>query len=284
MSAWTRRWAGSSSICGSADVPVRHGDDPAHLLAHQYADSRNLSARMVLHERFSENRQPLRGWLFDRLADVPPDARVLEVGCGPGTLWVENRERIPAGWRLHLTDFSPGMAAEASAALAAARITAQVSVADACRLPFADGSADLVLAHGMLYHVADRPQALAELRRVLADGGRLHAWTVGEAHLRELDALVRRLAPELDTGATGSGRFGLENGAAQLAAHFHHVYREDYPDGLWVTEVEPLVDYVRSWGEPGAGALARLRAEVGEIIARDGGFRVTKSSGLFICS
>ena len=164
-------------------MPVQHGDDPAHLLAHQYADSRNLAARMALHERFSVNPKPLRQWLFDRLRDVPADARVLEVGCGPGTLWVENRERIPPGWQLHLTDFSPGMAAEAEAALAQAGITAEVSVADACELPFADGSADLVLAHGMLYHVADRPRALAELRRVLADGGQLHAWTVGADHL-----------------------------------------------------------------------------------------------------
>lgn len=279
-----RRWPASSSICGSADVPAQHGDDPAHLLAHQYADSRNLAARMALHERFSVNPKPLRRWLFDRLRDAPASARVLEVGCGPGTLWVENRERIPPGWRLHLTDFSPGMVREATAALLQAEITAEVSVADACRLPFADGSADLVLAHGMLYHVADRPRALAELRRVLAPGGQLHAWTVGEAHLCELDALVRRLAPELDTGATGSGRFGLENGAGQLAAQFRHVHRVDYPDGLWVTEVEPLADYVRSWGEPDAAALNRLRAEVGEMISRQGGFRVTKSSGVFICS
>lgn len=239
---------------------------------------------MALHQRFSVNPKPLRQWLFDRLRDAPADARVLEVGCGPGTLWVENRERVPPGWQLHLTDFSPGMASEAKAALAQAGITAEVSVADACQLPFADGSADLVLAYGMLYHVADRPRALAELRRVLADGGQLHAWTVGADHLRELDALVQRLAPGLDTGATGASRFGLENGAGQLAAQFRHVRRDDYPDGLWVTEVGPLVDYVGSWGDPDAGALDRLRAEVREIIARQGGFRVTKSSGVFICS
>jgi SAM-dependent methyltransferase len=267
-----------------SDVPVQRGEDPDHLRTRQYADSRNLTARMALHERFSVNRRPLRRWLFDRLPLDTTGARVLEVGCGPGTLWVENRDRIPDSWRLHLTDLSPGMADEARTALAAAGIEAEVSVADVRELPFADRSADLVLAHGMLYHVPDRPRALAELRRVLAPGGQLHVWTVGRDHLRELDLLVRRLAPGVDTGATGAGRFGLENGAEQLAAHFQHVRREDYPDGLWVTEPQPVAAYVSSWGDVEPGALDRIRDEVAAVIQREGGFRVTKASGVFICS
>jgi SAM-dependent methyltransferase len=265
-------------------VPVQRGEDADHLRTEQYADSANLAARMALHERFSVNPRSLRSWLFDRLPQRPADARVLEVGCGPGTIWVENRDRIPPGWRLQLTDFSPGMADEARSALAAAGIEAQVSVADVRELPFADGSADLVLAHGMLYHVPDRPRALAELRRVLTAGGQLHAWTVGRDHLRELDRLVRQLAPWLETGASGSGRFGLENGREQLEAHFQHVRRDDYPDGLWVTEAEPVARYVASWGPVDAGTLDRVRAQVDASIQRDGGFRITKSSGVFVCS
>ncbi len=264
-------------------MPGIRGEDPDHLRTVQYADSRNLAARMALHDRFSVNRQPLRQWLFDRLPAEPADARVLEVGCGPGTLWVDNAGRIPPGWRLHLTDLSAGMVDEARIALGRAGVSAEMSVADVRELPFPDASFDLVLAHGMLYHVPDRPRAIAELRRVLAPGGQLHAWTVGRDHLRELDELARRLAPGLDTAATSGHRFGLENGAEQLAAQFQHVRRDDYPDELWVTEAKPVAAYIASWGQVEPEVLERVRDEVAGIIHREGGYRVTKSSGVFIC-
>ena len=265
-------------------LPGIRSEDPDHLRAVQYADSRNLAARMALHDRFSVNRQPLRQWLFDRLPAEPADARVLEVGCGPGRLWVDNHRRVPPGWRLHLTDLSQGMVDEAWRALSAAGLKAELSVADVRGLPFPDASFDLVLAHGVLYHVPDRPRAIAELRRVLAPGGQLHAWTVGRDHLRELDELARRLAPGLDTAASAGDRFGLENGGAQLAAAFEHVRRDDYPDGLWVTEAEPVAAYLASWGAVEPGVLDRVRDEVAAVIAREGGYRVTKASGVFICS
>lgn len=59
----------------------------------QYRDASNLNARIALHERFSTNPHPLLRWLFDRL-ELPPEGRILEIGCGTGKLWVENLERI----------------------------------------------------------------------------------------------------------------------------------------------------------------------------------------------
>ncbi len=49
---------------------------------------------------------------------------------------------------------------------------AGLTVADAARLPLADGVADVTLAAHMLYHVPDRRAAAAELRRVTRPGGR----------------------------------------------------------------------------------------------------------------
>src|SRR5579859_7250150 len=83
-----------------------------HLLNHQYHDASNLNARMALHARFSVNGYGWHRWVFDQFY-LPPQARLLELGCGPGTLWAKNHDRIPKGWNILLSDFSAGMLEEA---------------------------------------------------------------------------------------------------------------------------------------------------------------------------
>jgi ubiquinone/menaquinone biosynthesis C-methylase UbiE len=73
---------------------------------------------------------------------------VLEVGCGDGNIWRENLDRIPPGWRLTLTDFSPGMVDAARAVLGD---RAEYAVADVQELPFSDASFDAVIANHMLF-------------------------------------------------------------------------------------------------------------------------------------
>lgn len=72
-------------------------------VAKQYRTSVNLDARMALHARFSTNPYPWMRWVFDHFA-LPAECRVLELGCGTGALWAANRERIPAGWDITLSD------------------------------------------------------------------------------------------------------------------------------------------------------------------------------------
>ncbi len=91
-----------------------------------------------------------------------------------------------------LSDFSPGMIEEAQHNLADAGRPFAFERIDAQAIPFADASFDMVIANHMLYHVPDRPQALAEIRRVLRPGGRLYAATGGANHLREIGELVQR--------------------------------------------------------------------------------------------
>jgi hypothetical protein len=83
-------------------------NDPHYLIAEQYRDASNLNARIQIHRRFSTNTYGWTRWLFDIIgAAAGPD--VLELGCGQGNLWAQNLGRVPADWRITLTDFSPGM-------------------------------------------------------------------------------------------------------------------------------------------------------------------------------
>lgn len=240
--------------------------DPEYLKDEQYRDESNLRARIELHRRFSTAEQPWHRWVFDQL-DFPAEANILEVGCGPAELWAQNRERIPEGWRLTLADLSPGMVEEARRALGD---RADYRVADITDLPFEDESFDGVIANHMLYHVSDRPRAYREVARVLRPDGLFYCSTNGGDHLKELKELYVRSEP---------WGFRLEDAGEELRAAFADVHVEVFPDGLAVTEVEPVVAFVHSM-DPGIEGFEEI---VRRRIESEGVFRVTKVGGLFRC-
>ena len=71
------------------------------------------------------------------------------------------------------TDISPGMLRALSATARGFGLTVRTVEADAERLPFADGSFDLVVGHAVLHHLPGLDRAVAEFHRVLAPGGTL---------------------------------------------------------------------------------------------------------------
>ena len=258
--------------------------DQDYLLSQQYRDETNLNARIALHQRFSTNQQGWFPWLFEQLS-LPPRCRILELGCGPGDLWLQNLERIPSGWHMTLSDLSAGMVRRAQRSLADRSQAFDFQVIDAQSIPFADGSCDAVFANHVLYHVPDRDKALSEMRRVLRPGGKLYASTVGEAHLRELYHLVGQIDAEaFGYDDSACEPFLLENGGIQLSRWFTEVRLHRYDDGLIVTEAEPLIAYILSTAttpEVPGGKLAALRTLVEHELASNGSILITKDSGLF---
>lgn len=258
--------------------------DRAYLREEQYRDGRNLDARVRLHQQFSVHTGSLNRWLFEH---TPAEAarHVLELGCGPGHFWRETRDLRPPAWRVVCTDLSPGMVAEARRELNS-EAGLRFAAADAQALPFPDGCFDLVLANFMLYHVPDRPRALAEVRRVLRPGGQFAAATVGRGHMGGLRELVQRFVPDLPPEVLAqSQHFLLENGAEQLAPFFADIRLERQPNALHVTETEPLVDYVLSlWGyrEALIGREQAFAAFVADEIARSGAIHIAKETGLLL--
>jgi SAM-dependent methyltransferase len=253
-------------------------------LREQYKDGANLSARVRLHARFSTNRYGIFRWIFDCVA-AAPTARILELGTGTALFWTQNADRIPSGWRATLSDFSPGMIAEARARLEAVPHQFEYLQTDAQALPFADRSFDAVIANHMLYHVREIPRALAEIRRVLVPGGRCYAATMGLGNMREFDQMVRRFIGVPMTVAPT--RFGLENGLEMMRAAFPSVQCDRYEDSLVITESQPLLDYFNSTRRRDQATpeqLAALRAYLDGEIAAHGAIPMTKDTGLLIAT
>ena len=101
---------------------------------------------------------------------LPIYARALEVGAGTGYFTL-NLMRAGVIEHATCTDISPGMLATLSANAERLGLAVETVSADAERLPFPDGSFDLVFGHAVLHHIPDLAAAFGEFARVLAPGG-----------------------------------------------------------------------------------------------------------------
>jgi ubiquinone/menaquinone biosynthesis C-methylase UbiE len=257
--------------------------DQQYLKTDQYRDSSNLDARVVLHQRFSVNPYGWFKWVFDTLLNLPEDAKILELGCGPAYLWKENISRIPAGWRITLSDFSPGMLDAAWRNLVVTGRAFQFKEIDAQSIPFEDETFDAVIANHMLYHVPDRQRGLAEIRRVLKPNGRLFATTIGKDHLKEISNWIQRVNSETNFVSFGS-TFTLDNGLEPLKQFFSQVMLSRYPDSLQVTEVKHIIAFIRSTihvPEVIEEELIKLENELEQELEEKGKIFISKDSGMF---
>jgi ubiquinone/menaquinone biosynthesis C-methylase UbiE len=257
--------------------------DQQYLKTDQYRDSTNLDARVVIHQRFSTNPYGWFKWVFDTLLKLPEDAKILELGSGPGYLWKENVSRIPSGWNITLSDLSSGMVDAAWRNLVVTGRTFQFKEIDAQSIPFEDETFDAVIANHMLYHVPDRPKAIAEIQRVLKPSGILISTTVGYGHLKELNEWLRRVSGGKAVEPMPIS-FTLENGGEQLQPYFSKVDLHRYEDSLHVTEIEPLVAYFETSffsKDIVAKTLSEIRTEWETQLKEKGKIFIAKDSGLF---
>ena len=310
-------------------------------LKQQYLNSSNIGARISLHAKYAVNKQGWFPWIFEQCGiteqktsaggagqgtdgdQANAGIRVLELGCGNGSFWLENWERIPRDRRMHvvLSDQSEGMLREAKRALlgrggmkdsegrdeiqknAESRNGGKLKndrdvmekgnagfefrVIDFHEIPCENEEFDLVIANHVLFYARDFDRVLGEIRRVLKPGGRLICSTYGTRHMKEISTLAAEFDDRIILAAQSLYEvFGKENGEGILKPYFDSVEWRQYEDHLLVTEAEDLVDYIISCHGNQNRFIVNDYKTFRQFVETKihRGFYVTKDAGVFVAT
>ena len=207
----------------------------------QYAISTNLNTRISIHNKYSTNKQGFGNWIFSHY-EISDGARVLELGCGTGSMWKGQEGLIKKCSELVLSDFSEAMVETTKNAIGELPNAAYRKI-DIQNIPYEAATFDVVIANMMLYHVPDLSKGLSEVRRVLKQNGKFYCATYGEHGIVEY---LSKLLGDYGVEDNVNKNFTLQNGEKILSSVFEKVERKDYEDSLAVTNIEDLVDYIYS--------------------------------------
>ncbi len=144
--------------------------------------------------RLLMNEARLKGQLIEN-ARIPPASRVLDVGCGTGTLLLMVEKSLPEA-RLYGLDGDEGILKIASGKIRKTDRKMQLEQAMAFEMPYVDGSFERVLTSLTLHHLSEENLrgTLEEIWRVLAVGGELHIADFSGGH-RQAGHLVSHFKP-----------------------------------------------------------------------------------------
>ncbi len=185
-----------------------HGHHESVLRSHRWRTAANSAAYLLPH--------------------LAPGMRVLDVGCGPGSITIDIAALVAPGEVVGVDAAEEPQMEAREAAAGAGLANVSFQTADGMALPFEDGTFDVVHAHQVLQHVPDPVGMLREMRRVTRPGGLVAArdsdyaaftWHPGVPALDEWLELYHRVA-RASGGEPDAGRSLL---AWAHGAGFHDV-------------------------------------------------------------
>ena len=250
----------------------------------QYKSDKNLNLRSNLHS-YNNNKVDWDKWCFNQI-DFIKNARILELGCGPGKLWYKNKDNIDNTLNITLSDFSKSMLKIAKDKLQEINQNFIYKEINAEDIPYEDESFDVVIAQHMLYFVPNIEKALAEIKRVLSQGGMFYVSANSCDSMAELNKLAEKFAPNLGLDNNGfSNRFDLENGKSILEKYFSEINIEILEGKIIVDDAKPVVSYKASTIQGSSILVGEKKKEftkyLEDYIRKNGNISITTKTCMF---
>lgn len=220
------------------------------------------------------------------LAGIGPGDRVLDVAAGTGEPAMTVARRVGPTGSVLATDIAPNVLAYARRAAAAQGLSnVETRVMDGEHLELPDVAFDAVLSRVGLIYFPDRQRALAEIRRVLAPGGRIAAMVYSTAENNPFFSIpidiIRRRA-QLPPPAPGHpGPFSLGGSGVLEEAYRQAGFREIAIRTVAAPlRMASVAEYVR-FADEAFGALHQMLAGVTEAEREATWDEITRELGQF---
>ena len=169
-------WARSTALRSHSEAPIYSLRQKRWELQYESGSATDYDAKYHTGVCYRRMDQRLARLVEAALPETQEPRRVLDLGCGPGSL-MPYLSSIP-NVELVGVDLSPEMIDIARSKYP----WIAFEVGDCEALAFADGSFDAVLCSGMLHHLPSLRATLEEIRRLLKPGGALIAREPNEDH------------------------------------------------------------------------------------------------------
>lgn len=186
------------------------------------------------------------GYFLDR---VRPGQRILDIGCGPGSITLDLAALVGEEGRVTGVDFSAE--AIAAARLAAADrgdVVTEFLVGDVFELDLEPASFDVVHAHQVMQHLTDPVAALEAMARfvkpggILAAGRRLRAW----AHQADLHVVLARSSAWSYATTESAAWWGNSQAERVTSSSFAQRAADQ---GVTPEQLTAMADDWRTWGQ-----------------------------------
>lgn len=105
------------------------------------------------------------------LPHIQPHHKILDLGCGPGTITADLAAQVPQGGVIGIDAVETVISQARDHGKSRGLTNLTFQTGDANNLPFNDGEFDIVHCHQLLQHVKDPVGILKEMRRITKPGG-----------------------------------------------------------------------------------------------------------------
>lgn len=258
--------------------------DKNYLKNKQYKSTNYLDSRIAVHQ-YNINSESFFEWSWRKM-NASDGSKIVEIGCGPGTFWNDNKKHLSEDSSVLMTDFSNDMLDKAKNNINDSRFAYEITDIDNINYP--DESYDVIMAHFVLYHSSDKSKSLSDLSRICKKDGFVSITTNSEKHMFNVYEIGKSIDDNFPTDRNIDS-FTEEMADDILPKHFSKIEKFVNKDYLRITDKQLVLDYVRSAVEPreiavGASFYDDYSKIVEDSINKHGYFEIPKRSPLYKCT